>query len=198
MRLWYTPTSPYGRKVMVTAIEAGLDKKIEIRSDYTKDPERNLWRDNPLGKIPALALDNGKTLIDSPVICEYLDSINRKKKLFPAKGWRRWTALHQQAIADGVMDAALLRRTESLRPESLRSQDVDTLHKGKVARALDLLEKDAKELSGGLTIGQVAVACALGYLDLRFAADEWRKGRPKLAAWYGKIAKRPSFARTKP
>lgn len=198
MRLWYTATSPYGRKVMVTAIEAGLDKKIEVRSNYTEKPEQNLWKDNPLGKIPALALKNGKALIDSPVICEYLDSLNRKKKLFPAKGARRWTALRQQAIADGVMDAALLRRMEALRPENLRSQDVDALQKGKIARALDLLEKEAKDLAGGLTIGQVAVACALGYLDLRFAADAWRNGRPKLAAWYEKISKRPSFVRTKP
>ena len=198
MRLWYTPTSPYGRKVMVTAMEAGLDKKIEIRSNYTESPERNLWRDNPLGKIPALALGDGKTLMDSPVICEYLDSINRKKKLFPAKGWRRWTALRQQAVADGIMDASLLRRQEALRPETLRSTDADALQKGKVARSLDVLEKEAKDLSGSLTIGHVAVACALGYLDLRFAADEWRKGRPKLAAWFEKISKRPSFARTKP
>jgi glutathione S-transferase len=183
---------------MITAIEAGLEKKIEIRANYTEKPETNLWKDNPLGKMPALALKKGKALLDSPVICEYLDSLNRKKKLFPAKGPKRWTALRQQAIGDGIMDAALLRRMEALRPENLRSPDVADQQKGKIDRALDEIEKDAKELSGSLTIGHVAIACALGYLDLRFAADEWRKKRPKLAAWYEKIAKRPSFAKTNP
>lgn len=197
MKLWYVPNSPYARKVMVTALEAGLAKRIEIRSNYAENPERNLWRENPLGKIPALVTDDGRVLMDSPVICEYLDSLNRKKKLFPAKGWPRWTALRFQALADGIMDAALIRRMESMRPENLRSPDVIDAQKGKIDRTLDVFEKEAATLARGVTIGPIAVACALGYLDLRFAADGWRKGRPKLASWFEKFAKRPSMVETK-
>jgi glutathione S-transferase len=198
MKLWYVPNSPYARKVMVTAIEAGLAKKIEVRSNYMENPERNLWRDNPLGKIPALVADDGRALNDSPVICEFLDSLNRKKKLFPARGWARWTALRRQALADGIMDAAVGRRMESMRPENLRSEDFMNEQKGKIQRTLDALEAEAGELARGLTIGHVAVACALGYLDFRFAADDWRKGHPKLAAWYAKFAKRKSMQETQP
>jgi glutathione S-transferase len=201
MKLMYSPTSPYVRKVMILAIERGLDRKIEKLPQAASPMGGNkvLEKANPLGKVPALELDNGMTLFDSPVICEYLDSKHRGDKLFPASGARRWKALRLQAIGDGILDAALLARYETaMRPEPLRWTDWLDGQKRKLAQALDQLEKEAKDLAGGLTIGQVTVACALGYLDFRFGDMNWRKGRPKLAAWYDKFSRRKSMQATIP
>jgi len=201
MKLMYSPTSPYVRKVMILAIERGLDRKIEKLPQAASPMGGNkvLEKANPLGKVPALELDNGMTLFDSPVICEYLDSKHRGDKLFPASGARRWKALRLQAIGDGILDAALLARYETaMRPEKLRWTDWLDGQKRKLAQALDQLEKEAKDLAGGLTIGQVTVACALGYLDFRFGDMNWRKGRPKLAAWYDKFSRRKSMQATIP
>lgn len=201
MKLMYSPTSPYVRKVMVLAIERGLDRKIEKLPQAASPMGGNkvLEKANPLGKVPALELDNGMTLFDSPVICEYLDSKHKGDKLFPASGARRWKALRLQAIGDGILDAALLARYETaMRPENLRWTDWLDGQKRKLAQALDQLEKEAKDLAGGLTIGQVTVACALGYLDFRFGDMNWRKGRPKLAAWYDKFSRRKSMQATIP
>ncbi len=201
MKLMYSPTSPYVRKVMILAIERGLDRKIEKLPQAASPMGGNkvLEKANPLGKVPALELDNGMTLFDSPVICEYLDSKHKGDKLFPASGARRWKALRLQAIGDGILDAALLARYETaMRPENLRWTDWLDGQKRKLAQALDQLEKEAKDLAGGLTIGQIAVACALGYLDFRFADMNWRKGRPKLAAWYDKFSRRKSMQATIP
>jgi glutathione S-transferase len=201
MKLMYSPTSPYVRKAMVLAIERGLDRKIE-KVVMTASPiteNKLLDKANPLAKVPALELDNGMTLFDSPVICEYLDSKHRGDKLFPASGARRWKALRQQAIGDGILDAALLVRYEGfMRPENLRWADWAAGQKRKFIQALDLLEKEAKDLSGGLTIGHITIACALGYLDFRFGDLNWRKGRPKLAAWYDKFSRRKSMQATIP
>lgn len=201
MKLMYSPTSPYVRKAMVLAIERGLDRKIE-KVVMTASPiaeNKLLDKANPLAKVPALELDNGMTLFDSPVICEYLDSKHRGDKLFPASGARRWKALRQQAIGDGILDAALLVRYEGfMRPENLRWADWAAGQKRKFMQALDLLEKEAKDLSGGLTIGHITIACALGYLDFRFGDLNWRKGRPKLAAWYDKFSRRKSMQATIP
>jgi glutathione S-transferase len=201
MKLMYSPTSPYVRKVMILAIERGLDRKIEKLPQAASPMGGNkvLEKANPLGKVPALELDNGMTLFDSPVICEYLDSKHKGDKLFPASGARRWKALRLQAIGDGILDAALLARYETaMRPEKLRWTDWLDGQKRKLAQALDQLEKEAKDLAGGLTIGQVTVACALGYLDFRFGDMNWRKGRPKLAAWYDKFSRRKSMQATIP
>ncbi len=201
MKLMYSPTSPYVRKVMIIAIERGLDRKIEKAPQAASPVSGNkvLEKANPLGKVPALELDNGTTLFDSPVICEYLDSRHRGAKVFPAAGARRWKALRQQAIGDGLLDAALLARYEiAMRPEKLRWTEWLDGQKRKIVQSLDLLEKEAKELGGGLNIGQIAVACALGYLDFRFGDMNWRKGRPKLAAWYDKFSRRKSMQATIP
>lgn len=202
MKLRYSPTSPYVRKCVALAHEAGLAGRMELAATSTTDPASGLTRDNPLGKIPALVTKDKQTIFDSPVICEYLDSLHRRPKLLPAKGKARWTALRQQALADGILDAALLRRYEVARPAGERSANWDDKQKNVVARALDALEKEAKSLGKGsakrTTLGHIAIGCALGYLDFRFAAEEWRKGRPNLARWYEDFAKRPSMIATVP
>jgi glutathione S-transferase len=193
MKLRYSPTSPYVRKVLVTAIELGLEARIERIS---KD---NLVNDNPLDKIPTLIMDDGEALYDSPVICEYLDSLNPDLRLFPPAGPARWRVLRQQALCDGVLDAAILRMLESKRrPEGLRWAEEIAKQGGKVGRALDRLEAEVGDLEGDLTIGQIAAGCTLGYLDFRFGHEDWRPAHPKLAAWQAEFAKRPSMLETVP
>jgi glutathione S-transferase len=202
MKLRYSPASPYVRKCLVLAHEAGLAGRIETVPTVTADPASGLAKDNPLGKIPALTVKDGHVIFDSPVICEFLDGLHRGPKLFPARGKARWTALRRQALADGILDASLLRRYESMRPAEERSATWDEKQKSVVTRALDALEREVKDLgkpaARRTTIGHIAIGCALGYLDFRFAADNWRNGRPNLARWYEGYAKRPSMAATVP
>ena len=198
MKLRFSQTSPYVRKVRALAIEAGIADRLQL---VTTDPwhaATDLPDSNPLGKIPALETPDGMVLFDSPVICEYLDHLHGGAKLFPASGPARWQALRLQALGDGICDAAILRRLDGMRPAGLQSTDWQERQRQAVARACDLLEAEIHDLGGPITIGQLAVACALGYLDFRFDADKWRDGRPKLAAWFADIAKRPSIAETAP
>ena len=200
MKLRYSPASPYVRKVSVTALELGLGERIENLPTDTGD--KSLSEVNPLGKVPALTTDDGDTLCESPVICEYLDAL-AGPKLFPPAGPARWRALNLAALGDGVMDAALARLLEvRLRPEGQRSEGIMKHQKGKIGRTLDLLERQAAEgaLAEGesVTIGEVCLGVALGYLDFRFDADRWRDGRPALAGWYEGFAARPSMQATMP
>ena len=138
-------------------------------------------------------------LFNSRVICEYLDSLHGGRRMFPAPGPARWTALRRQAAADGILDAAVGTRYETfLRPEERRWPDWVAGQKAKVRGALDALEAEAASFGETVDIGTIAIACALGYLDFRFAADDWRAGRPTLAAWYESFAQRPSMATTPP
>jgi glutathione S-transferase len=198
MKLCYSATSPYVRKVIVAGIELGLDGKIERQPTSAWDPATKLGEINPLGKVPALVTDAGEAFYDSPVICEYLVSVAGGGKLFPAAGPERWTALRRQALADGIMDAGVSARLESQRPAGKKSEEWIERQRAAVFRALDALEAEAPALGGKVDIGHVAIGCALGYLDFRFAADAWRQGRPNLAAWFESFAKRPSIATTVP
>lgn len=197
MKLRYSSTSPYVRKVMVVAKETGLDGKIQT-VETKLGPDSDILQQNPLGKVPTMILDDGFVIFDSPVICEYVDSQSKGAKMFPPAGPARWKALAMQALGDGLMDASLSRRGEMMRPADKQSPDALTKQAGVMNRALDALEKRVGELDGPVTIGQVTVGCALGYLDLRFADDQWRKSRPKLAAWFEAFSKRPSMSSTVP
>ena len=193
MKLRYSTTSPFVRKVHVLAIETGQIDKIELVKTVTTDPD--LGRNNPLQKVPALELDDGSSLYDSRVICEYLDS-QVGGKFFPPAGPARWTALRRQALADGMMDAAVLRMMESKKPENLRSADWDKRQKLKVTQGLAALEAD--HLGPQLDIGTLAVAIVLDYLDFRFKAEDWRPAHPKLAAWHKTFSERASLKKTLP
>ncbi len=195
MKLRYSTTSPFVRKVHVLAIELGLADRIELVKTNTADPASGLNKDNPLNKVPALALDDGSTLYDSRVICEYLDA-QAKGAFFPPAGPARWTALRRQALADGMADAAVLRMFESRRPDGQRSPDWDARQKLKVTQGLAALEAD--HLGPQLDIGTLAVAIVLDYLDFRFKADDWRASHPKLAAWHKTFATRASLQKTLP
>lgn len=198
MKLCYSATSPYVRKVVAAAIELGLDGKIEHLPTSAWDPASKLGEINPLGKVPALVTDDGEAIYDSPVICEYLDSMAGGGKLFPAAGPARWTALRLQALGDGIMDAGVSARLESQRPAGQKSEGWIERQRAAIFRALDALEAEAQGLGGKVNIGHVAIGAALGYLDFRFVADAWPQGRPNLAAWFESFAKRPSIASTAP
>lgn len=200
MQLHYNVASPFVRKVMAVAIETGLFERIEPvkRLPSPVAPVADLNADNPLGKIPCLLTDDDMALYDSRVICEYLDSLHHGPKMFPPSGAARWTALRRQALADGIMDAGVLTRYETfLRPEGARWNAWIDNQKQKWRRSLDALEAEAASLDV-VDIGTLAIACALGYLDFRFADDDWRAGRPRLAAWFEQFARRPSIATTGP
>ena len=191
MKLRFAAASPFVRKVVVVSLETGLSERIERVSTSVSpvQPNEEMARENPLIKVPSLTTDDGTVLYNSPVICEYLDTLHDGPKLFPASGPARWTALRQQALADGLLEAAILMRYENLRPEEKRWQDWVDSQMRRVRGALAALEieTEAGALGGPLTIGHVTVGCALGYLDFRFAGEEWRMRHRQLAAWFARI-----------
>jgi len=196
MKLAYSAASPYVRKVNACAIKRGIDKQIERLKIGTTDPA--LLQYNPLSKVPTLITDDGTCLYDSPVICEYLDSIGSAPKLFPAPGPARWKALTQEALGDGILDATQPRRRELTLPADDGRKAYIALQQGKVKQALGVLEKDAGSLGELTTIGEITIGCALGYLDFRYANEPWRPGHPKLEAWYAKVVMMPPLAETMP
>lgn len=201
MKLWYHPASPFGRKVRILTRETGFAKRIEEVQTTVSPvaPNEALARDNPLVKIPALVTDSGETLYDSAVICEYLDSLHSGRKLFPAAGPQRFTALRRQALTDGILEAAVLCRYEvAVRPEALRWTDWVEGQKRKIFGGLDALEGEVSTWGDDFDIGQIGAACVCGYLDFRFADLNWRAGRPKLTAWFERASQRPSMKETAP
>jgi glutathione S-transferase len=194
-----SPASPFGRKVKIAAALLGLSDRIEVTVADTLDPNEPLRRQNPLGKIPTLVLESGETLFDSRVIVDYLDALAGGGGVIPTSGEARFKALRLQALADGLMDAALMGVYETrFRPEGMRVPAWLDHQAGKVERALAALEADHATPGGPITIGEIAVACALGYLDLRFAG-RWREAHPRLVAWLQDFEARvPAFDKTRP
>lgn len=198
MKLHWSPKSPFVRKVVVCAHELGLHDRIEcVRTVAAlRVPNPVLMADNPLSKIPTLVLPDGRTLMDSAVICEYLDAM-AGGGLFPAPGPARWTALRWQALADGLLDLLLLWRNERERTHA--EPAVLEAYARKAEATLALLERECGQLAREpLTIGQLALGCALGYLDYRFADYGWRQRAPALARWHAVLMARPAFVRTEP
>jgi glutathione S-transferase len=195
MKLYFSPTSPYVRKCLVSAHELGLVDRIQLLAANAHPVQRDatLIASNPLGKVPTLLTDDGTPLYDSRVICEYLDHL-AGGSLFPRTGDARWAALTLQSLADGMLDAALLARYEqAVRPEALRWSDWTAGQLDKVSTSLASLEGNSAALHDRADIGTLSVACALGYLDLRFADLNWRQRHPKVAAWTAGFDKRPSL-----
>mgnify|MGYP001091704655 CR=1 FL=1 len=199
MKLYRSATSPYVRKVSVVIREAGLTGIDEITAIGTPvDPGSMPVDQNPLGKIPALVTDEGLVLYDSRVICRYLDS-RAGAGLYP-EAPRLWDTLVVEATADGILDAAVLIVYEArTRPEDLRFSPWVEGQWAKIARALAALEtRWMAHLQGPLDMGQIAVGCALGYLEFRHGARDWRKGHPRLAEWEAGFAQRPAMQATLP
>ncbi len=191
--------SPFVRKVRIAAAVCGLADRIDAQVTDTSDAGDPLRHQNPLGKIPALVLEDGTVLYDSRVIAEFFDLEAGGGAIIPKGGAERVRVLTLQALADGIMDATVLRvYEERWREPQMRSARWLEHQAGKVDRGLAVLEAAPPALSGSPNIGQIAVACALGYLDLR-AGGVWRKSHPKLVAWLDDFAANvPSFAETTP
>ncbi len=199
MKLFYNPASPFVRKVLVTAIECQLDNKISKQPLALTPvaPSDALNADNPLGKIPALVLDDGSTLMDSRVICEYLNDLGRGN-LFPADN-TRWQTLRWQSIADGMCDAAVAVRYETfVRPQQHQWEQWINNQKDKYRRALAVLESEAAEFGNKVDIGTLSIAIALDYIDFRYADEAWRDVYPALSAWHQLFSSRDSLAQTMP
>ena len=197
MKLFFSPNSPYVRKCLATAVETGLADRIELLASnaHPVNRDQDVIKANPLGKVPTLLTDDGGALYDSRVICEYLNETGRGK-LFPAAGATRWLALTQQALGDGILDAALLARYEAnVRPEPQRWADWSAGQMDKIATSLAQLERDAASLEGRVDIGTLTLACALWYLDLRFGDLGWRDRHPALAGWQAGFSQRESMKR---
>ncbi|MGY6549464.1 MAG: glutathione S-transferase [Roseinatronobacter sp.] len=201
LTLYHTETSPYVRKVMMLVHEAGLAGQVALIRNASGTPLRDapaLIAANPLGKVPVLARADGAALYDSRVICQYLDA--RAGTGFYPDGARRWDTLTLEAMADGMLDAAVQMVYEGrLRPEEMQFAPYVEGQWRKIARSLDTLEgRWIAYLAGPLCMGQMALGCALGYLDLRQAERDWRSAHPQLAAWQARIAQRESWAATAP
>jgi glutathione S-transferase len=184
-----SPASPFGRKVKLAAALLGLSDRIQVETTDTTDPNAPLRRENPLSKIPTLVLENGEALYDSPVILEYLDALGGGGRIIPA-GWSRFEALREEALFDGLLDAALLMVYERrYRPEDKVVPAWLEMQSGKVERTLTEAEAKHATPPAQYHVGHITLACALGYLDLRFEG-RWRKDHPKLVAWLADFEKR--------
>lgn len=200
MKLHYSPTSPYVRKVLVTALLGGTHDRLElVRATLTPiAPSAEVQKVNPIGKIPALLLDDGTAIYDSPVICEYMDSLSTGTRLIPASGPERWQALTLNALCDGLLEAAQLIRAEALRPEGTHFEPWLAVQRTRVENALRQLDADAADVLPKLTLGSVAAGCALGWIDFRMPDLGWRDRYPRLAAWYEGFANEWFMRQTAP
>jgi glutathione S-transferase len=198
MELKYGPVSPYVRKVMVVAHEVGVADRIKLTHVKTAEEPERIFPFNPLGKIPALVMDDGSVMYDSPVICEYLDAEFGGHRLLAAAGPSRWRAMTRAALADGLLDAGIHVRWERLRPPEQQSSDWLARQLRKILSGLDSLESEAASLGEAFDMGHVGVGCALGYLPLRIPETKDPGRWPRLAAWFDKVSQRPSFAKTVP
>jgi glutathione S-transferase len=198
MILRSSPASPFGRKVRIAISLLGLADKIEVRETDLNDPADSIRVQNPLGKVPALIVDDGTVYYDSRVILEYLDHLAGGGRIIPREPKARFAALRLQALCDGICDASLLQIYEDrYRPADKRVQSWLDRQAEKVARGLAALEAAPPKLDPVPDVGQIALACALGYRDLRFGGS-WRKDHPRLLAWHDKFAAQvPAFAQTK-
>jgi glutathione S-transferase len=202
MKLHWSPRSPFVRKVMIVAHERRLVSRIScVRTvAATAKPHVELMKDNPLSKIPTLVLDDGAVIYDSPVICEYFDSLGDLEdapKLFPADPKARLVALRRQALGDGFLDLLVSLRDERMRARPSGAHLVSAAVRKRAI--LESLEQEATELAAApFRIGHVAIGCALSYLDFRYADEDWREGHPRLAAWHATFAARASVRATEP
>jgi glutathione S-transferase len=202
LKLFHSPASPYVRKVLVSAYEKGVANQIELLPSAAGPVKRDqtIIPHNPSGKVPTALLPDGQALFDSRVICAYVDTLSETPRLVPTSHDERFRVLTLEALADSVLDAALLCRYETvMRPEEKLWTDWYNGQMEKIDSGLDDLSRNwLDRLQGPISAGTIAVACALGYLDFRFAGKDWRTGRKALADWYEEFAMRESMKATWP
>jgi glutathione S-transferase len=198
MKLFYSTTSPYVRKVRIVAIEKGLADRVELVA-------ANPWPDptaavavNPLGKVPTLVTDDGLALYDSPVICEYLDALVPAAPLIPRSGPGRWQVLRCQALCDGILDAAVAIVLERRRPEAERSMMSEKRSADAVRRSVAALANELRPAGAPFDLGQIAIAVALGYLEFRLGDLALGAGQDAIRDWWLAVRERPSLVATRP
>jgi glutathione S-transferase len=197
MQLRYSNASPFVRKVLVFAHETGLAQNIALIPTDVWAADTDIARDNPLGKVPTLVTNDG-VFIGSTLCCEYLDSHHSATPLIPRETAARWQVLQRHALADGIIEAAVAHVVETLRrPAAFVYSGTLERQQQKIQRALDVIEGDVAAY-GDIDLASVTLGCALGYLDFRHGALNWREGRPKLTHWYSQFAARPSMVATAP
>jgi glutathione S-transferase len=200
MKLVGSVTSPYVRKARAVLTEKKIEYEFVIDSPWTADT--GVPSLNPLGKVPVLILDDGSTLFDSRVIAEYLDNVTPNNRLLPAPNRERIAIKRWEALADGVVDAAVTIVLESRRPEAMRDPTWIARQQGKIAAGLNALSDDLGDHpwchGNGLTLADIALCVALGYLSFRMPGLEWREAHENLGRLYDKVMQRPSFAETIP
>lgn len=193
MQLRYSTTSPFARKVIVVANELGIADKLELLTTKVRVHDELFFAQNPLAKIPVLITENGDSIFDSKVICEYLDSKFAGGRLLPATGVARWRALTWINLADGMVDAGLLARQEETRPSQQRSLEALQFQLDKVTRSLDWFDRNTLTETDKFGIKEITLACAVEWLIFRFGENTTLNGRGQLASWYKHIKSRPSF-----
>lgn len=193
MKLNFSKTSPFVRKVMVCAHEKGLADNIELIGE-----DQDLTLANPLSKVPALVTDEGQAIYDSLVICDYFDGLAPTPVLIPKESKARTLVLTSHALSNGVMDAAVATVTEGRRPEAKQWDDFKALQRGKIERSLDVLNTDVAGCADTVDLSTISTGAMLGYLDLRMPTLGWRERCPALASWYGEFSARPSMQATDP
>lgn len=196
MLLRTLPHSPFVRKVRVALRELGLAARVREEVAHVFDPATPLLAENPMGKVPTLVRADGRALYDSTVISEYLDALAGGGRLFPPAGEARWRALALNALGDGLAQAATWNIRERYRPEGERSPRYLAYYERAIARCLSALEGEARGFGDGFGIGEISVAAALSYVDLRYPERGWRGAHPALGAWYARAAARPSMVET--
>ena len=197
MQLVYSETSPYARKVRMLVLEKGLGERVQLVVANPLEDPPELLAANPLSKVPALLVEPGFALFDSPLLCAYLDSL-AEPALVPAAGRARWQALRLEALADGVVDAAVASVMEGRRPETQRSPEWLARWTAAILRGVEALESESDLLRGPFGLAAIATAAALGYLDFRLPAIDWRARAPRLADWRVEVGQRESFRLTAP
>jgi glutathione S-transferase len=197
MQLFYSPTSPYARKCRALIIEKSLESKIELVEVSPLDDPAALHAANPLGKVPALIRKSGPALINSPLICEFIDTLNDDRWI-PGNGESRILVMRQQAVADGLMDLTIGRRIEKNRDAKLQYPLwVERWERG-IARTLEQLDRERQQFERSVDHGALSIAVALSYLDLRYAELDWRAAHPELGAFLGRWEARDSLKMTAP
>lgn len=196
MRLRWSPTSPFVRKVMVLIKEKGIGELIALEKSNPLSRDDRAATPNPLGKIPCLVTDDGQAIYDSPVIMEYLDVHCPGPRLLAADGPDRWTALRRQALADGMMDAGVACFVESIRKPERQSAGWIAHNRANVFRAVAALEAEAPSFGGAIDVGTISVAVALAFAGMVFPDEDWKSANPALAAWFAAFDRRPSMTET--
>jgi len=198
MKLFFTPTSPYARKVRVTAAEKGLSDRMELVLCDLRAPDQAHLAVNPAGKVPALIGDAGEAIYDSPVICEWLDTATETPQLLPCVGPERWTVLRGEALADALMDDAVTLVLERRRAEGQRDRVLEQARVTALRRCVAALERELPAWPQTLTLAHIAAGCALGYLDFRLPDLDWRRDHDWLSRWCEDFSRRPSMRSTQP